>query len=123
MTMNAKYKKGLKLLNQLHGEHTGKAIVQSMQDICPDYVNMTIEFGFADIFARPGLDLLTRELIVIASCVTLGHAMPQLKAHIEAAIEVGATKEQIVETILQMAPYAGFPAVTNAFTIAKDVLS
>ena len=46
---------------------------------------------------RPGLDLRTRELLLIASCTTLGFATPQLRAHIEAALNIGATREQIVD--------------------------
>jgi len=71
--------------------------------------------------ARPGLDLLTREYIVIASCVTLGHTTPQLKAHVDAALKLGASKQQIVEVILQCMFYAGGAAVANALTAAGEV--
>ena len=117
------YNQGLALLNKLHGGHTGEAIVDGLNDICPDFATMTIEWGFGNIFSRKGLDLKTRELAVIASCVTLGSAMPQLLAHIEAAFNVGATREEVVEVILQTALYAGFPAVSNALLEAKDLLS
>ena len=72
---------------------------------------------------RPGLDLATRELILVASCVTMGHAMSQLRAHAEAALKVGATKEQIVETVLQLTFYAGGPAVRNSLVLLKDVFA
>ncbi len=121
--MTSRYEKGVALLNKLHGGHTGAALVESMQDICPDYATLAIEFGYADILSRPGLDLLSRHLVIISSCVTLGSALPQLKAYIEATLELGGSKEQIIETILQTLPFAGFPAVTNAFTVAKEVFS
>lgn len=117
------YKHGLELLKKLHGGHAGEAIIEGVKDICPDYAAMTIEWGFGCIFNREGLDIKTRELAVIASCVTLGDAIPQLRAHIEAALNVGATKKEIIEIILQTALYAGFPAVTNAFLSTKDLLS
>lgn len=83
---------------------------------------MTIEFAFGEIVSRPGIDLKTRELVTIASCVTLsGTPCPSLKAHIEAALKVGATKTEIVEVILQMALYAGFAAATNAMFVAKEI--
>src|SRR5215470_6989877 len=100
------YQKGLALLNKLHGGHAGEQLVNNLKDICPDFVDMTIEWAMQGIMARPGLDLLTREYLIIASCVTLGHAMPQLKAHIEAVVTLGATKQQIVEAILQVLFYA-----------------
>ena len=71
--------------------------------------------------ARPGLDLLTREYLLIASCTTLGYAVPQLKTHIDAALKLGGTKQQIVEVILQMLFYAGGAATSNALSVAKEV--
>jgi alkylhydroperoxidase/carboxymuconolactone decarboxylase family protein YurZ len=70
-----------------------------------------------------GLDLLTRELVLIASCVTMGRAMPQFRAHAEAALKVGATKEQIFETVLQLTCYAGGPAVRNSPVLLQDVFA
>jgi 4-carboxymuconolactone decarboxylase len=113
--------RGLELLEQLHGGHAGAAMVAEMADICPAFADMTIDWAIGSIMDRPGLDLLTRELILIASCVTMGYAMPQLRAHAEAALNVGATKEQIVETVLQLVFYAGGPAVRNALVVLNEV--
>jgi len=117
------YERGLSLMKQLHGGHAGEAIIDSVKDICPDFATMAIEWGFGNIFSRDGLDIKTRELAVIASCVTLGNAMPQLRAHIEAALNVGASKKEIIEVILQTALYAGFSVVTNSLFAAKDLLT
>lgn len=114
--------RGNELMQQLHGGESGEQLVRAMQDICPDFATMTIEWALGGIMARPGLDLLTRELLLIASCVTLGHAMPQLRAHIASAIKQGATQQQVVETILQMTFYAGGAAVANALSVAAEVL-
>jgi 4-carboxymuconolactone decarboxylase len=84
---------------------------------------MAIEWALGGVMGRPGLDLVTRQLVVIASCVTLGHAMPQLRAHTEAALQAGASKEQIVETILQMTFYAGGASVRNSLVALTDVLA
>ena len=118
-----RYKKGEALLNKIHGAHTGEAIVSALDDVCPDLASMTIEWGFGEIVSRSGIDLKTRQLVTVASCVTLGHAQPQLRAHIEGALNVGATKEEIVEVILQVALYAGFAAATNAMLLAKDIFA
>jgi len=113
--------RGLELLEQLHGGHAGAAMVEEMREICPPFADMTIDWAIGSIMDRPGLDLITRELILVASCVTMGHAMPQLRAHAEAALKVGATREQIVETVLQLIFYAGGPAVRNSLVLLKDV--
>ena len=114
--------RGLELLEQLHGAHAGAAMVEEMRHICPPFADMTIEWAIGSIMDRPGLDLITRELILVASCATMGHAMPQLRAHAEAALKIGASKEQIVETLLQLTFYAGGPAVRNSLVFLKDLL-
>ena len=81
-SLSERYKKGEALLNKIHGAHTGEAIVSALNDVCPDLARMTIEWGFGEIVSRTGIDLKTRQLVTVASCVTLGHAQPQLRAHL-----------------------------------------
>jgi 4-carboxymuconolactone decarboxylase len=116
----AAHRRGMALLQQLHGGHSGEQLVASLQEVCPDFATMTIEWALAGIMGRPGLDLITRELLLIAACTTLGFATPQLRAHIEAALNIGTTREQVVETILQMTFYAGAAATSNALRVAAE---
>ena len=97
-------------------------MVAEMKDICPAFADMTVEGALGGIMGRPGLDLLTRQFVLIASCVTLGNAEPQLRAHVEAALKIGATKQQIVEVILQLTFYAGGPAVRNSLVSLRDLI-
>jgi 4-carboxymuconolactone decarboxylase len=115
--------RGLRLLERLHGGHAGAAMVAEMAQICPAFADMTIEWALGGVMGRPGLDLPTRQLVLIASCVTLGTAEPQLRAHTEAALSIGVTREQIVETILQLTFYAGGPAVRNSLVALQDLLT
>lgn len=115
--------RGLQLLERLHGDGAAQALTDDMADLCPDFVDMTIEWALGGVMARPGLDLVTRELVVIASCVTLGHATTQLRAHAHAALSAGASREQIIETILQLTFYAGGAAVRNALVSVRDILN
>jgi 4-carboxymuconolactone decarboxylase len=116
------YQTGLALMAKVHGGQSGEQLVRAVADVCPDFATMTVEWAMGGIMARPGLDLLTRELLLIAPCTTLGHVTPQLRAHIDAACRLGASREQVVETILQMMFYAGGAAVANALLIAAEVL-
>lgn len=116
------YQTGLALMQRLHGGQSGEQLVEAVRRICPDFAVMTIEWALAGIMARPGIDLLTRELLLIASCTTLGTAMPQLRAHVAAARRLGASRDQVVETILQMMFYAGGAAVANALQTVQEVL-
>lgn len=122
METDTLHRQGLELLERLHGGHAGEAMVAEMGELCPAFADMTIDWALGGVMARPGLDLLTRQFVVIAACVTLGHTVPQLRAHVEAALKIGATKEQIVEVILQLTFYAGGAAVRNALVSVRDIL-
>ncbi|WP_313688831.1 carboxymuconolactone decarboxylase family protein [Pantoea sp.] len=115
--------RGMTLFNELYGDGAGEALRQDMADICPDFTDITIEWAMGGIMSRDGLAPMTRELVVIASCVTLGHTVPQLKAHTQAALNAGASREQIIETILQLLFYAGGAAVRNALVHVRDILN
>lgn len=115
-----RYERGLEKLTEIDGK-AGERVIESLKDICPDLGRYTIEFPFGDIFCRPGLDLKSRELVTVAALTALGNAAPQLKVHINSALNVGCSREEVVECILQMAVYAGFPAALNGMFAAKEV--
>ena len=117
-----RYITGQEMLQRVDG-HGGEAVVDSLQDIAPDFARYLIEFPFGDIYARPGLDLRSREIATIAALTALGNAEPQLKVHIAAGLNVGLTQEEITEVIMQMAVYAGFPAALNGLFAAKAVFA
>ena len=113
---------GQKMLQQVDGKD-GDAVVESLKDIAPDFARYLLEFPFGDIYSRPGLDLRSREIATVAALTALGNATPQLKVHIAAAQHVGLTREEIIEVIMQMAVYAGFPAALNGLFAAKEVFA
>ncbi len=117
-----RYTTGQEMLQRVDGKG-GDAVVNSLKDIAPDFARYLIEFPFGDIYARPGLDLRSREIATIAALTALGNAAPQLKVHIAAGLNVGLTQEEITEVIMQMAVYAGFPAALNGLFAAKDVFA
>lgn len=117
-----RYATGLNILCQVDGK-SGEVVLESLRDIAPDFARYLIEFPFGDIYARPGLDLKSREIAVVAALTALGNASPQLKVHISAALHVGCTQEEIVEVIMQMAVYAGFPAALNGLFAAREVFA
>jgi 4-carboxymuconolactone decarboxylase len=118
--MNERYQRGLAKLNEIDGAQ-GQQVVDSLADIAPDFARLLIEFPFGDVYSRPGLDLKSREIATVAALTAMGNAAPQLKVHIHAALNVGCTREEITETIIQMAVYAGFPAALNGLSAAREV--
>ncbi len=117
---DSRYQRGLAQIEAISGAH-GANVVKSLEDIAPDLGRYIVEFAYGDIFARPGLDRKTRELATVAALTAMGTAVAQLKVHMQAALHVGASRQEIIETILQMIPYAGFPAALNAVTVAREV--
>jgi len=91
--------------------------------VAPDFARMTIEFAFGDLYSRDALDIRTRELIAIAVLAASGSAGPQLRIHVESAASNGINKVEIVETLMQTALYAGFPAALNALADCHDLLT
>jgi 4-carboxymuconolactone decarboxylase len=114
------YKRGWETLKQINSQ-AGERILNLLKDISPDMARMVIEFPYGEIWSRPQLNIPTRELITIAALTTLGYAKDQLKAHIHNALNAGCSKEEIIETIMQMCVYAGFPAALNGLFAAKEV--
>lgn len=119
--MEDRQKRGLELLGQVDGEG-GERVIESISDIAPDVGRYIVEFAFGDIYARKGLKLRDRELATIASLCTQGSCEPQLRVHIQGALNAGLTKTEIIETFIQLIPYVGFPKVLNAISVAKEVL-
>ena len=117
-----RYEQGLAKLREIDGE-AGQRVIDSLADIAPDFARYLIEFPFGDIYSRPGLDLKSREIAVVAALTALGNAAPQLKVHIQGALNVGVTQGEIVEVIMQMAVYAGFPAALNGLSAAREVFA
>lgn len=117
-----RFERGLRALSEIDG-HAGEKVVEQLADIAPDFARYVIEFPFGDIYSRPGLDLRSREIATIAALAALGNAAPQLKVHIEAGLNVGVSREEIVEVLMQMAVYAGFPAAVNGLFAAKEVFA
>lgn len=115
-----RYRRGWEVLAKINGEG-GQRIMKLLEEISPDMARYIIEFPYGDIYSRPGLDLKTRELITIASLTTLGFPKPQLKAHVKNALNAGCTQGEIIEVMLQMAVYAGFPAALNGLFTAQEV--
>lgn len=120
MMKKNRYELGIEKFKEIKGDK-GEQIVERLKELDPDLARYILEFPFGDIYNRPGLDLKSREIATLAALVALGNAIPQLKVHIHGALNVGVSRQEIIEIIIQMAVYAGFPAALNAMHAAKEV--
>lgn len=117
-----RYKRGKAKLEEIHGR-IGQEVIAALKEIDPDLARYTVEFPFGDVYSRSGLSLKEREIATVAALTALGNAQPQLKAHIHAALNVGCARQEVMEIVIQMAVYAGFPAALNAAFCASQVFA
>lgn len=104
-----RYERGRERLAEIDGT-AGEQIVDSLGDL-GRYI---VEFAFGDIYDRPGLSLRDRELVTVAMLAAKGGCEPQLDVHLQAALNVGVSHDELRELMIHVAPYAGFPAAINA---------
>jgi 4-carboxymuconolactone decarboxylase len=120
MMTSERYERGRQALEQVDGE-AGVQVVEQLARSFPDFARYVLEFPFGDIYSRPGLGLRERELAVVAALTAMANAGPQLRVHLHAALHVGCTPIEIVEVVMQMSVYAGFPAALNGLAAVKEV--
>jgi 4-carboxymuconolactone decarboxylase len=118
----SRYDRGLAQMRAMFGPGIDSAL-EGLAATSPDLMRCLVEFPFGDIYPRPGLDLKTREMLTVAALTVLGYAQSELKDHTRAALNVGCTRDEILEIILQMAVYAGFPAALEASRTAASVFA
>ena len=118
-TIMTRYEKGKKTIEGIQ-ERSVEEIFKDFEDIAPDLSRFVIEFPYSEIYTREELDLKTREICTVAALTVLG-TIPQLKDHINAALNVGNSPAEIVEIIMQMSAYCGFPKAINGMVAAKEV--
>ncbi len=122
MGHSERYKRGWEKLKEIDGE-AGEKVITGLKDISPDLGRYIIEYAFGDIYTRDGLDLKSKEIAVVAALTAMGTAKPQLKVHINGALNTGSTVNEIKEVMLQMSSYSGFPSSINGMSALKEVLA
>ena len=117
-----RYERGLERLDEIT-QGQGKAVVDRLSRTSPDLARYVVEYPYGDVFCRPGLSDQQRQLATIAALAALGFAQPELQVHIHGALNVGVTREQVVETMILMSVYAGFPASIHGMRAAETVFA
>jgi 4-carboxymuconolactone decarboxylase len=113
-----RYERGWEKLQELAGAD-GKRVIETVEELSPDLARLVVEFGYGDIYTRPGLDIRQRQLIAIAALTALGGADAQLDYHVRIGLDAGLKPSEIVEAIVHCIPFVGFARVLNAARAVK----
>lgn len=114
------FQKGMEEMRRHFGAEAD-AHIERISEISPEFARVNVEFPFGELYTRDVLDEKTRELCTVAALTVQGFGLPELKSHVKGALNCGASRDEVVEVIMQMIAYCGFPAATNALFAAKEV--
>lgn len=117
-----RYQQGMRVRREVLGDAHVDRATAAMTDLDRDFQAYITEAAWGGVWTRPGLDRRTRSLLTIAMTASLGHH-EELRLHLRASVNTGVTLDELRETLLQVAVYAGVPAANAAHRIAKEVMA
>src|SRR6267378_7577660 len=113
--------RGREVAGKLWGARAGGQELPA-QKLAPEFFGLVTQFVFGGFWSRPNLDLRSRSLCTVAQLAALGR-LDELKGHLLGARNLGISREELIEVLMQTACYAGVPAAVNALTAAAEVLN
>jgi 4-carboxymuconolactone decarboxylase len=125
MSQEERFEKALEGFAKLLGEEQAKQFRQGLARGYPvagmkDFTELTMAHAFADVWMRPGLDLKSRSIAMIAGLMAM-RQWDELKSHVRIGLRNGLTPDEIMEVLLQMSAYAGLAAGHSAYGVAQQV--
>ena len=104
-----RYKRGMEVLKKMGREE----LMMDQKALCPELYEMSVGHLFGDVWARPGLSLRERQLVTLAANIALARPSGN-HSHYRSSKHIGITHEEIMEVIIQVGHYAGWPTISNA---------
>jgi 4-carboxymuconolactone decarboxylase len=114
---NDRYEKGLARFREVFGRDP-----LGLPGNNADFLRITVEHLFGEIWTRPHLSVHERELITL-SALAMMRTERELKGHMAAALQLGMPREKIVETMIHLAYYGGWPVANNGLQVAERVFA
>ncbi len=123
MEKSKRYQVGMDIIKEYEDKSenpTYSITFDELMDLDSELEKYIVEFAFGDIYSRKGLSNGQKTLLTIASLASQGLA-PQIKLHVNTGLTAGLTPRDIINAIIHLLPYTGFPKVLNALKVAKEV--
>lgn len=118
----SRYETGMRIRREVHGDAWVNQAQARQTTFDADFQRFITEVAWGTLWARPNLDRRTRSVLTIAILAALGRT-EELELHIRSSQNTGVTADEIAETLLHVAVYAGIPAANAAFAVGKRVLT
>ena len=112
---------GKKRVKEILGEQA-EGIIKNFEEISPDFANYILEFAYGDIYARPGFSDMNRELAAVACLIGQGNTGLPLQSHFIGMLNVGWTKDDIIELLIFLTGYVGFPSCVEAIMALQQTI-
>ncbi len=119
---SSRRERGLCKLTESVGVEGGQ-VLNDLIKFSPELTRYIVDFAYGDVIARDRLDDRTRALVVVAALAAMGDTQPELRTHVGTALNAGCTREEILEVLLIVAVYAGFPRALNAMATARTAFA
>jgi 4-carboxymuconolactone decarboxylase len=113
--------RGREVTTTLWGDLMKSAPALPAHGLAPEFFGLVTQFVFGMFWARPNLDLRSRSLCTVAQLAALGRT-DELKGHLVGALNLGISREELIEVLMQTACYAGVPTAVAALNAAAEVL-
>ena len=117
-----RHEQGMAVRRAVLGDDYVERAVARTSEFTESFQDFLTRTAWGDIWTRPGLDRQARSMITLTALLALGH-YEELAAHVRGALRNGMTREEIGETFLHAAVYAGVPAANSAFATAQRVFA
>lgn len=120
MSDDERYRRGWAALTRVNGTDA-PGVVEQVAELAPAMARGIVEFAYGEHYARGTLEARERQLVTIGALAAMGGCEPQLRVHVNAALECGLTPDEVVEAIMHVVPFAGFPRAMNALRATRSV--
>jgi 4-carboxymuconolactone decarboxylase len=118
MISDENFQRGLRLLKEMGREDT----LFEQEDTSDDMYRLSVGYLFGEIWSRPNLTLRERQIVTLAANIAMARASGT-HSHYRSAKKIGLTHEEIIEIMIQVGAYAGWPAMAHANRQYREVLA
>ncbi|MDJ1132999.1 carboxymuconolactone decarboxylase family protein [Streptomyces iconiensis] len=122
-SQDARYELGVRTMYQLGGQTVTDEFLEALSGVCPALGEHIVSTIYGELYQRPELSPAERGLTTLVVLATLGDCEREIRLHAKVALNAGLSPARIIETMFQIAPYAGVPRALNAVLVLREIFN